>query len=170
MALKLPYTGRVASSLEGTMAMFRLDYLSCFLTVVATVLVARKMWSGLLVSGINSLIVCVIGVHTSQYGFIPANVFCICIYAFNLRSWVKARKDQSESSEAKSEPVACNRRTSNSGRVAAGVSIRNAARITLPQAPLDRRPFLVSQALHPHVSPSASTPFFPQSPTVSINL
>jgi len=68
--------------------MLRLDYLSCLLTIVATVLVGRKKWTGLVVSGANSLIVCVIGVHTSQYGFIPANVFCICIYAFNLKSWL----------------------------------------------------------------------------------
>jgi hypothetical protein len=68
--------------------MFRLDYLSCLLTVVATILVGRKMWTGLVVSGVNSLIVCVIGVHTSQYGFIPANVFCICINAFNLKLWL----------------------------------------------------------------------------------
>jgi hypothetical protein len=40
-------------------AMFRLDYLSCFLTAVATILVGRKMWTGLVVSGVNSLIVCV---------------------------------------------------------------------------------------------------------------
>jgi len=71
-------------------AMFRLDYLSCFLTVVATILVGRRMWSGLLVSCVNSLIVCVIGLHTAQYGFIPANVFCICINAFNLRAWLRA--------------------------------------------------------------------------------
>lgn len=69
------------------MEMFRLDYLSCLLTVVATVLVGRKKWTGLVISGVNSLIVCVIGVHTSQYGFIPANIFCICVYAFNLKSW-----------------------------------------------------------------------------------
>jgi hypothetical protein len=73
--------------------MLRLDYVSCFLTVVATILVARRMWTGLVVSGINSLIVCVIGVHTSQFGFIPANLFCICIYACSLRSWLKARTD-----------------------------------------------------------------------------
>jgi hypothetical protein len=78
--------------------MFRLDYLSCFLTVVATILLGRKMWTGLVVSGLNSLIVCVIGLHTSQYGFIPANVFCICINAFNLRAWLKTRKDCSASS------------------------------------------------------------------------
>ena len=78
-------------------AIFRLDYLSCFLTVVATILVGRKMWTGLVVSGVNSLIVCVIGLHTSQYGFIPANVFCICINALNLRAWLKVQKDPSES-------------------------------------------------------------------------
>ena len=81
-------------------AMFRLDYLSCFLTVLATILVGRKMWTGLIVSGVNSLIVCVIGLHTSQYGFIPANVFCICINAFNLRAWLKVQKDPSESTTA----------------------------------------------------------------------
>jgi hypothetical protein len=87
-------------------AMFQLDYLSCFLTVVATILVGRKMWTGLVVSGVNSLIVCVIGLHTSQYGFIPANVFCICINAFNLRAWLKVQKDPSESTtDASSEPL-----------------------------------------------------------------
>jgi hypothetical protein len=78
--------------------MFRLDYLSCFLTVVATILVGRRMWSGLVVSCVNSLIVCVIGLHTSQYGFIPANVFCIGINAFNLRAWLRVQNDPSESS------------------------------------------------------------------------
>jgi hypothetical protein len=88
-----------------TVAMFRLDYLSCFLTVLATILVGRKMWTGLIVSGVNSLIVCVIGLHTSQYGFIPANVFCI--NAFNLRAWLKVQKDPSESTtDAISELVA----------------------------------------------------------------
>jgi hypothetical protein len=88
-------------------AIFRLDYLSCFLTVVATVLVGRKMWSGLVVSGVNSLVVCVIGLHTSQYGFIPANVFCICINAFSLRAWLKTREDSSESTtDANSEVLA----------------------------------------------------------------
>src|ERR1700683_1984196 len=99
--------------------MFRLDYLSCFLTVVATILVGRKMWSGLIVSGVNSLIVCVIGLHTSQYGFIPANVFCICINAFNLRAWLKVQKDPSESTtEARSQLAAgCKRRLISSFRI-----------------------------------------------------
>jgi hypothetical protein len=86
--------------------MFRLDYLSCFLTVIATILVGRKMWTGLVVSGVNSLIVCVIGLHTSQYGFIPANVFCICINAFNLRAWLKVPKDPSESATDASRELA----------------------------------------------------------------
>ena len=75
------------------MELFRLDYLSCLLTVIATILVGRKNWTGLVVSGVNSLIVCVIGLHTSQYGFIPANVFCIGIYAFNLKSWTKKAEE-----------------------------------------------------------------------------
>jgi hypothetical protein len=69
--------------------MFRLDYLSCFLTILATVLVGRKSWTGLLLSIANSLIVCVIGFRTSQFGFIPANLICICVYAFSMRSWLK---------------------------------------------------------------------------------
>jgi hypothetical protein len=95
--------------------MFRLDYLSCFLTVVATILVGKKMWTGLVVSGVNSLIVCVIGLHTSQYGFIPANVFCICLNAFNLRAWFKVQKYPSESTtDASSELVADCKRMSTS--------------------------------------------------------
>src|SRR3982074_3262163 len=95
--------------------MFRLDYLSCFLTVVATILVGRKMWTGLVVSIVNSLIVCVIGLHTSQYGFIPANVFCVCINAYMLRGWVKVQTDPSESTtDASSELVVGCRRISTS--------------------------------------------------------
>src|ERR1700736_23534 len=99
--------------------MFRLDYLSCFLTVVATILVGRMMWTGLVVSGVNSLIVCVIGLHTSQYGFIPANLFCICINAFNLRAWLKVKKDPSESTtDASTELVAGCKRMSTSKKAA----------------------------------------------------
>ena len=109
--------------------MFRLDYLSCFLTVVATILVGRKMWTGLVVSGVNSLIVCVIGLHTSQYGFIPANVFCICINAFSLRAWLKVQKDPSESTtDAGSGLVAGCKRESTS-KNAATRRLRNSFRI-----------------------------------------
>jgi hypothetical protein len=71
------------------LAMFRLDYLSCFLTILATVLVGRRSWTGLLISIVNSLIVCLIAFRTSQFGFIPANLVCICVYAFSIRSWLK---------------------------------------------------------------------------------
>src|ERR1700689_2834502 len=100
-------------------AMFRLDYLSCFLSIVATILVGRKMWTGLVVSGVNSLIVCVIGLQTSQYGFIPANAFCICINAFHLRGWFKVQKYPSESTtDANSELVAGCKRMSTSKKAA----------------------------------------------------
>jgi hypothetical protein len=97
LARRLPYV-RAGSNKDRrpAVAMFRLDYLSCLLTIVATILVGRKMWTGLVVSGVNSLIVCVIGLHTSQYGFIPANLFCICINAVNLRAWVKVQNHPSQ--------------------------------------------------------------------------
>jgi hypothetical protein len=69
--------------------MFHLDYLSCFLTVLATILLGRKSWIGLLIAIVNSVIVCAIGLRTSQLGFIPANLFCICAYAFSMRSWLR---------------------------------------------------------------------------------
>jgi hypothetical protein len=83
--------------------MFHLDHLSCFLTVLATILLVRKSWIGLLVAIANSLIVCVIGLRTSQLGFIPANLFCIGVYAFSMRSWLKERthanRDQGAATE-----------------------------------------------------------------------
>jgi hypothetical protein len=99
--------------------MFQLDYLSCFLTVVATILLGRKMWTGLVLSSVNSLIVCVIALHTSQYGFIAANVFCICINTFNLRAWLKVQKDRSASTtDASTELLAGCRRMSTSKKTA----------------------------------------------------
>lgn len=69
--------------------MFRLDYFSCVLTVVSTILIGRKEWVGFVVAGINSLIIAFIGLRTHQIGFIPANVFCIVIYVFSIRAWVR---------------------------------------------------------------------------------
>jgi hypothetical protein len=69
--------------------MFRLDTLSCALTVLSTVLVGRKLWTGLVVAGVNSLVICLIGLRTQQFGFIPANLFCIAVYAVSVRSWMK---------------------------------------------------------------------------------
>src|SRR5260370_2758561 len=110
-------------------AMFGLDYLSCFLTVVATILVGRKMWTGLVVSGVNSLIVCVIGLHTSQYGFIPANVFCICINAFNLRPWVKVQNHPSESTTDASRQLVAGCKRMSTSRKAATRRLINSFRI-----------------------------------------
>jgi hypothetical protein len=85
--------------------MFHLDYLSCFLTVLATILLARKSWIGLLVATVNSLIVCVIGLRTLQLGFIPANLFCVCVYAISMPSWFKkqtANRDHTEPQDSES--------------------------------------------------------------------
>jgi nicotinamide riboside transporter PnuC len=70
--------------------LLRLDYLSCILTVLSTILVGRRYWEGWVLAAANSLIICVIGLRTSQLGFIPANLFCIVLYAVNLRTWRKA--------------------------------------------------------------------------------
>lgn len=67
--------------------MLRLDYISCVLTVVSTVMVGRKMWHGWIVAALNSVVVCIIGMRTAQFGFVPANLFCIGLYANNLSQW-----------------------------------------------------------------------------------
>ncbi len=70
--------------------MFRLDYLSCVLTIASTILVGRRCWEGWALAGVNSVVVCVIGFKTAQMGFIPANVFCLVMSAVNLRAWRKS--------------------------------------------------------------------------------
>jgi hypothetical protein len=65
----------------------RLDYLSCVLTVLATVLIGKKLWQGWVVAALNSAVVCVIGVRTAQFGFVPANLLCIALYTSNLVNW-----------------------------------------------------------------------------------
>ena len=67
--------------------MLRLDYLSCLLTILSTVLVGKKHWQGWVVAGANSILLCVIGMRTAQFGFVPANLFCIGLYANNLWNW-----------------------------------------------------------------------------------
>ena len=61
--------------------MLRLDYLSCVLTIASTVLVGRRCWEGWALAGVNSVLICVIGLRTEQLGFIPANVFCMVMSA-----------------------------------------------------------------------------------------
>ena len=70
--------------------MLRLDYLSCMLTVTSTILVGRRCWEGWALAGVNSVLICIIGVRTDQLGFIPANVFCMVMSAINLRAWRKS--------------------------------------------------------------------------------
>ncbi len=69
--------------------LLRADYVSCLLTVFSTILVGRRCWQGWVLAAINSVIICVIAIKTQQTGFIPANIFCIVLYAINLRAWRK---------------------------------------------------------------------------------
>jgi hypothetical protein len=82
----------------------RLDYLSCALTVLSTILVGRKLWTGLVVAAVNSVIFCVIGLRTAQLGFIPANLFCIAVYGISLRSWLRDGRGISRRSRAAAMP------------------------------------------------------------------
>lgn len=79
---------------RGAKAVLHLDYFSCFLTVVSTVLVGRKHWMGLVIASVNSVIVCVIGMRTGQYGFVPANLFCILTYAWCVGTWRRDSKPE----------------------------------------------------------------------------
>jgi len=67
--------------------LFRLDYISCGLTLLSTYLVGRHKWQGWIVAGANSVIICVIGLRTSQLGFVPANLFCLGMYGYNVLHW-----------------------------------------------------------------------------------
>lgn len=72
-------------------SLLRLDYFSCVLTVISTLLVGKRHWEGWVLAAVNSLIICIIGFKTAQLGFIPANLFCLVLYAYNLRSWRNAQ-------------------------------------------------------------------------------
>ncbi|HEY3770430.1 MAG TPA: hypothetical protein VGN44_17285 [Candidatus Angelobacter sp.] len=63
------------------------NYVSCCLTVVSTVLVGKRLWHGWILAGLNSVIICLIGFQTRQWGFIPANLFCLVMYVHNIRKW-----------------------------------------------------------------------------------
>lgn len=91
----MPITGKPAEMPDtedglGGHSVFRLDYLSCILTISSTILIGKRHWQGWVVGAVNSLVVCFIGYRTAQFGFIPANLFCIGICAHNLRTWRKA--------------------------------------------------------------------------------
>jgi nicotinamide riboside transporter PnuC len=70
----------------------RLDYLSCVLTILSTILVGRRCWEGWVLAAINSVIITIIGLKTAQMGFVPANLFCIVLYGVNLRRWRKGEE------------------------------------------------------------------------------
>jgi hypothetical protein len=72
--------------------MFRLDYVSCVLTIASTILVGEKRWEGWLVAGFNSICICIIAVNTSQTGFIPANLYCLALCGHNVRESRKGRR------------------------------------------------------------------------------
>lgn len=80
----------------------RLDYLSCALTVLGTFLLGKKLWQGWVVCAINSAVVCVIGLRTAQFGFVPANLLCIALYTSNLVTW--RFKPQASASEIDPSP------------------------------------------------------------------
>ena len=69
--------------------LLRLDYVSCVLTILSTILVGKRCWEGWALAAVNSIIICIIGVRTAQLGFIPANLFCIVLYGVNLHTWRK---------------------------------------------------------------------------------
>jgi membrane-bound ClpP family serine protease len=70
-----------------TLHLIRLDYVSCVLTILGTILLGKKLWQGWVVAAVNSAVVCVIGVRTAQFGFVPANLVCIALYTSNLLHW-----------------------------------------------------------------------------------
>lgn len=80
--------------------MLHLDYLSCLLTIVSTVLIGKRLWHGWILAAVNSLIICIIGIQTAQYGFLPGNLLCIGLYAHNLASWRPGMLKQSTPSLA----------------------------------------------------------------------
>jgi hypothetical protein len=72
----------------------RLDYLSCLLTMLSTILIGKRHWEGWVLAAFNSVIICIIGVRTAQWGLIPANVFCIALSGVNLHAWRKAMPEE----------------------------------------------------------------------------
>jgi len=80
--------------------LIRLDYISCFLTLGSTILIGKRHWQGWIVAGLNSAVICVIAVQTSQTGFIPANVFCIALYGYNIMQWRNQRAEESRNASS----------------------------------------------------------------------
>lgn len=77
--------------------LIRLDYISCVLTIGSTILIGKRRWQGWVIAAINSAIICVIGLRTSQTGLIPANLFCLGLYGYNILQWRAAKDEESRS-------------------------------------------------------------------------
>ena len=88
--MKIPLLASQCKNQRRYSLVFRLDYLSCVLTILSTILIGKRCWEGWVLAAVNSVIICVIGFKTAQLGFIPANLFCLVLYGFNLRTWRKA--------------------------------------------------------------------------------
>jgi hypothetical protein len=83
-----------------------LSYLSCLLTIASTVMVGRRLWQGWVVAGVNSVIIGAIGWQTGQWGFVPANLFCLAIYAYNLKTWRASRGEMEPATGNVQSPTA----------------------------------------------------------------
>src|SRR5260370_3982558 len=86
-----------------TLHMIRLDYLSCILTVLATVLIGKRLWQGWVVAAVNSSTVSLVCIRTAQFGFVPANLLCIALYTANLLNWRPKPKASLEDSRAQAD-------------------------------------------------------------------
>jgi hypothetical protein len=86
--------------------MLHLDYISCLLTILSTVLIGRRFWHGWVFAALNSLIICVIGIQTAQYGFLPGNLLCIGLYAHNLSAWRPSTQRESAAPGAATAAIA----------------------------------------------------------------
>jgi hypothetical protein len=53
---------------------------------------------------VNSIIICVIGVKTAQFGFVPANLFCLVLCGVNLRTWRKSDASDNRTQNATVHP------------------------------------------------------------------
>jgi hypothetical protein len=96
--------------------MFRLDYISCLLTILSTAMIGRRVWQGWLVAGANSVVICVIGLRTAQTGFVPANLFCLALYGYNIAKW-KAAKPEAEAATEKLVPDSKKRKPRAAARI-----------------------------------------------------
>ena len=82
-------------------AMFHLDYLSCLLTVLATILLARQSWIGLLVAIVQQFDrLCNWFANVTTWLYSSEPVLHLCIRTFSMRPWLKEQTDTKSRSRA----------------------------------------------------------------------